>query len=221
MVDVGRRQSLAALAALLAGCQENRLATGGATLAADPVVGAGLSISQRVAAFLLTDQNPSLVTLSAPSRIRGVGAVVLSLSCTDCREFWRDDRAAFADALTARGVMAAIVPFPRVPADEAALAALFCASDPADAFVRCMDDLTVSNPRGASAASGVLTAARRAGNPDPACAGRADLGRIIGLNRYFGDRMLGLREVPGIVVGDRIWQGASGLRAARRDLVTS
>ncbi len=184
-----------------------------------PALGAELPLSQRVAAFLLADGNPTLVPLSEPDAIRDVGVAIVSPSCTDCWDFWRHHREEFMVALARMGVFSAIVPFPRVPSDEMTLAAIACADDPPAAFSRCMDELAQMRPRGATAAARQLAVARGAGNPDPACAGRSDVVRVIGLNRYFAERMLGVTEVPALVVGDRLWQGPRGIAQARRELI--
>lgn len=216
---LGRRHFLGFALAPLGACVTS---DGGApTVAASdppPALGADLPLSRRVAAFLLADGNPTLVPLSEPDTIREVGIAVVSPSCTDCWDFWRRHREDFGEALGRMGVFAAIVPFPRVPTDEAALAAIACADDPPAAFSRCMDVLAETRPRGTGGA-GVLAAARGAGNPDPACAERADVARIVGLNRYFAERMLGVREVPALAVGDRLWQGPRGIAQARREII--
>jgi hypothetical protein len=135
----------------------------------------------------------------------------LSLSCTYCRDFWRDERESFATAFTRLGVSAAVIPYPRLPSDEAALEVLFCAPDPPGAFIRCMDELARRQPRDAA---GVLGVAQSVATN--ACVNRGRAASMVGLNRYFGAHMLGITQLPVIAVGNEVFQGPSGLSAARR-----
>ncbi len=181
--------------------------------------GAEAERTRRLAtAGYLGTSNPSLAHFDLPrAEPRDVAAIFVSPSCSYSWTFMQDDLPSMTSAFDRRGIVAALVPYPRHPNDLEVLVALLCAGPQAGFGTRyAVHSTWAASQRTMPAAAEMLAAARSTGG-GAACSGDQAV-RAFRANRVFGDRIAGITQTPTLVLGGRIYEDLPGIARAQRDM---